>query len=681
MQNVLFRLSATPGAIRWAGRPHGADTDAVLTELGLTGPDIDGPAHRGRPVTPGRPLPLTWLYVPGDRPEVVAKALRSGADVVIVDLEDAVAPDRKEYARAATAELLSDPQPVPVHVRINALDGPLADRRPRGPRRPPRPLGPAAPQGRHPPRTVACGWPRRGSAPGVPLYALLESALGMEHAYAIATAHPALHGIALGEADLRADLGVRDDAGLDWPRSRVVVAARAAGLAPPAQSVYPDIRDLDALAALLRPRPRPGLPGPRGHPPPPAPGDRTRLPPHPGGDRGGRGDRQGRGHATRAPRPSRTAVSSTRRWCGATAPCADGRAGARRPAPGIRGPLAGRQQRRSRGRRGTTGAPSGAPRPTTRHVLSMEVVPRSGPSSLGLGVSSALESASRVGHRPASVSASPAPGRPRRRPRLRTGPQPTALADSSGPGPARRSPRARAASAPRARCTITARTKTTIEVQSLRRRPRMWWASSTRRYSIQARPDAVGGDVERECPAMAEPEAPVGPDDQPRDAEAPQRLVQESRMVVALHPAVVADGDLQRPGQVGRPAVQLLVEPVAPAADRLRERDAGRDGVGERRQRDAAPAAGDPGAHRAERDGAPDAEPALPDREGVDQSRPWTEVLLLVGDHVVEPGTDQAEGHGPDGDVGDRAGSPPRATQRLLPYQTAAKTPMMMQKA
>ncbi|PZH00628.1 acyl-CoA transferase [Streptomyces sp. NTH33] len=36
MQNVLFRLSATPGAVRWAGRPHGADTDAVLTELGLT---------------------------------------------------------------------------------------------------------------------------------------------------------------------------------------------------------------------------------------------------------------------------------------------------------------------------------------------------------------------------------------------------------------------------------------------------------------------------------------------------------------------------------------------------------------------------------------------------------------------------------------------------------------------
>ncbi|MEU4171826.1 CoA transferase [Streptomyces sp. NPDC026665] len=40
MQNVLFRLSATPGAIHWAGRPHGADTDAVLGELGLTTAEI-----------------------------------------------------------------------------------------------------------------------------------------------------------------------------------------------------------------------------------------------------------------------------------------------------------------------------------------------------------------------------------------------------------------------------------------------------------------------------------------------------------------------------------------------------------------------------------------------------------------------------------------------------------------
>ncbi|MDV7221441.1 CaiB/BaiF CoA transferase family protein [Streptomyces prunicolor] len=40
MQNVLFRLSATPGAIRWTGRPHGADTDTVLSELGLTDTEL-----------------------------------------------------------------------------------------------------------------------------------------------------------------------------------------------------------------------------------------------------------------------------------------------------------------------------------------------------------------------------------------------------------------------------------------------------------------------------------------------------------------------------------------------------------------------------------------------------------------------------------------------------------------
>ncbi len=62
-------------------------------------------------VSPTTP-PLTWLYAPGDRPRVVAKALAAGADVVVVDLEDAVAADRKEYARDATAELLGEPQPV-----------------------------------------------------------------------------------------------------------------------------------------------------------------------------------------------------------------------------------------------------------------------------------------------------------------------------------------------------------------------------------------------------------------------------------------------------------------------------------------------------------------------------------------------------------------------------------------
>ncbi|TXS42780.1 HpcH/HpaI aldolase/citrate lyase family protein [Streptomyces sp. OR43] len=186
--------------------------------------------------------PLTWLYVPGDRPDVVRKARDSGADRVIVDLEDAVAPDRKEYARSAAVELLSDPaSPTapPVHVRVNDETDVLA-------------LAglPGLAGLRLPKITHAASVHHIAAlAPGVALCPLLESALGIEHAYSVASAHPQVRSLALGEADLRADLGVREDAGLDWSRSRVVVAARAAGLAPPIQSVFPDVRDLDGLWA------------------------------------------------------------------------------------------------------------------------------------------------------------------------------------------------------------------------------------------------------------------------------------------------------------------------------------------------------------------------------------------------------------------------------------------------
>ena len=197
------------------------------------------------------PYPLTWLYAPGDRPRVVAGALASGADVVIVDLEDAVAPDRKDYARAATAELLSAPgHPVPVHVRVNALGTPQAQRDLAALAALPGLAALRLPKVTSADQVIHLAETTPPSAPGTTrLHALLESALGIERAHAIASAHPALRGISLGEADLRADLGVRGDAGLDWCRSRVVVAARAAGLPPPAQSIHPDIRDLEGLAA------------------------------------------------------------------------------------------------------------------------------------------------------------------------------------------------------------------------------------------------------------------------------------------------------------------------------------------------------------------------------------------------------------------------------------------------
>lgn len=59
---------------------------------------------------------------------------------------------------------------------------------------------------------------------------------------------PRVTGLSLGEADLRSDLGVSSEDGLSWVRSRIIVAARAAGLPPPAMSAYTDVVDLAGLA-------------------------------------------------------------------------------------------------------------------------------------------------------------------------------------------------------------------------------------------------------------------------------------------------------------------------------------------------------------------------------------------------------------------------------------------------
>lgn len=80
--------------------------------------------------------------------------------------------------------------------------------------------------------------------PGHALHALIESPLGVESAFEIASA-----GIGLGEADLRSALGVATAEHLGWQRARIVNAAAAAGLEPPAMSVYADVRDLEGLRA------------------------------------------------------------------------------------------------------------------------------------------------------------------------------------------------------------------------------------------------------------------------------------------------------------------------------------------------------------------------------------------------------------------------------------------------
>ena len=191
--------------------------------------------------------PLTWLYVPADRPDRVEKAIASAAHAVIVDLEDGVAADAKEQARANLLALLDRKREKPVSVRVN----------------PPRTaLGAAdldvvaslpGADSIHVPkvgsaddvRAVLALLPRRESA--YRLHCLLESAFALESAYAIAICDPAVAGISLGEADLRSETGALES-GLDWARGRVVNAAVAAGLPRPPQSVYPHVDDEEGLA-------------------------------------------------------------------------------------------------------------------------------------------------------------------------------------------------------------------------------------------------------------------------------------------------------------------------------------------------------------------------------------------------------------------------------------------------
>ncbi|MCX4093851.1 HpcH/HpaI aldolase/citrate lyase family protein [Nocardia sp. alder85J] len=185
--------------------------------------------------------PRSWLYVPGDRADRIGKALAGPADAVILDLEDAVAAADKDLARRnVLTALAAGPA---AYVRMNAPDSAAgaADLRALA-------AAPGALAGVRVPKCEDPGELRRvADTLGVPVYPVLESALGVEHALALATAHPLVAGISLGEADLAADLRVAGGEALSWPRSRIVVAARAAGLPSPVQSVWTAVRDLDGL--------------------------------------------------------------------------------------------------------------------------------------------------------------------------------------------------------------------------------------------------------------------------------------------------------------------------------------------------------------------------------------------------------------------------------------------------
>ncbi len=215
------------------------------------------------------PPPRTYLFVPGHRADRFDKALDSAADAVVLDLEDAVAPDDKPAARALVAQRLA---PASAHerdrliVRINDVSTPwfAADLEM---------LCRAGvvtvmlPKAEHP-ETVALV---RGACPGmsphgrpkgeslsakhegspIRVLALIETARGVLKAEAIAEAE-GVSRLVFGTIDFALDLGLSDDpAGLDHAASRIALASRAAGLPAPVAGVTAAIDDEPRLLADL----------------------------------------------------------------------------------------------------------------------------------------------------------------------------------------------------------------------------------------------------------------------------------------------------------------------------------------------------------------------------------------------------------------------------------------------
>ncbi|WP_134672163.1 HpcH/HpaI aldolase/citrate lyase family protein [Halorussus marinus] len=196
----------------------------------------------------------TLLFTPGDRPEMLRKAPSAGADVIVFDLEDAVAPGRKDEAREAIHAVLADPEFAPdceVCVRLNPT-GIAADDDLSGV------LGEGAgetldsvmlPKTESPDdaETLVRLLDERDA--DVPILALVETAAGVLAAREIA-AVSAVDALAFGAEDLSADVGAtRTTEGTEvlYAREHVVLAASAAGV-DAIDTIHTDIEDTDGLA-------------------------------------------------------------------------------------------------------------------------------------------------------------------------------------------------------------------------------------------------------------------------------------------------------------------------------------------------------------------------------------------------------------------------------------------------
>ena len=203
------------------------------------------------------------LFVPGDRPERMAKAAACGADALILDLEDSVAPIAKDAARAAVAAFLAGPRTLPLLVRVNPLDSGLIDDDLAA-------IRAHAPDGLVLPKAEGAAsveaLAARAPLPILPVATETPAAVFMLGSYGAVSRH--LLGLTWGAEDLPAAIGAATsreaDGGYTEPyrvvRSLALFGAHAAGV-PAIETVYPDFRDLDGLAAYAARGARDGFTG------------------------------------------------------------------------------------------------------------------------------------------------------------------------------------------------------------------------------------------------------------------------------------------------------------------------------------------------------------------------------------------------------------------------------------
>lgn len=210
------------------------------------------------------------LFVPGDRPERMEKAIHFGADALILDLEDSVTADRKNFARDVTCAFLERiPRPLPLFVRINPLGSEhLEADLDAVIRAAPDGLMLPKAEGAHSVSSLIDRLTTRGrhQPPILPVATETPAAIFGLGSYAAVAEN--LCGLTWGAEDLPAAIGAatsREQDGqftapYELARSLSLFAAHAAGVAA-IETIYPAIRDLDGLAAFAARSARDGFTG------------------------------------------------------------------------------------------------------------------------------------------------------------------------------------------------------------------------------------------------------------------------------------------------------------------------------------------------------------------------------------------------------------------------------------